>query len=93
MPRSVASDLILHCLQMSHKKDAKLIWVNGGRLLHFSKINFIQKINISGTILVSNSLDPDQNQPSISADLGPSYLQRVSTNNKVAFSRESVKTI
>ena len=27
-PRSVASDLGLHCLSMSHKKDARLIWVN-----------------------------------------------------------------
>ena len=26
--RSVASDLGLHCLHMSHKKDARLIWVN-----------------------------------------------------------------
>ena len=27
MPRSVASDLGLHCLPMSHKKDARHIWV------------------------------------------------------------------
>ena len=27
MPHCVASDLGLHCLPMSHKKDAKLIWV------------------------------------------------------------------
>ena len=26
--RSAASDLVLHCLPMSHKKDARLIWVN-----------------------------------------------------------------
>ena len=26
-PRSAASDLGLHCLSMSHKKDARLIWV------------------------------------------------------------------
>ena len=25
--RSVASDLGLHCLSMSHKKDGRLIWV------------------------------------------------------------------
>ena len=30
MPRSAASDLGLHCLPMSHKKDARLIWVNEG---------------------------------------------------------------
>ena len=27
MPHFVASDLVLHCLLMSHKKDARLIWV------------------------------------------------------------------
>ena len=26
-PRLAASDLVLHCLPMSHKKDARLIWV------------------------------------------------------------------
>ena len=28
MQLSVASDLGLHCLPISHKKDARLIWVN-----------------------------------------------------------------
>ena len=28
MPQNAASDLGLHCLPMSHKKDARLIWVN-----------------------------------------------------------------
>ena len=28
MLHSVASDLGLHCLPMSHKNDARLIWVN-----------------------------------------------------------------
>ena len=28
MPHSVAADLGLHCLSMSHKMDARLIWVN-----------------------------------------------------------------
>ena len=27
MPRSAVSDLGLHCMPMSHKKDARLIWV------------------------------------------------------------------
>ena len=27
MPHTVASDLGMHCLPMSHKKDARLIWV------------------------------------------------------------------
>ena len=29
MPPSAASDLGLRCLPMSHKKDARLIWVKG----------------------------------------------------------------
>ena len=28
MPHSAASDLGLHCLPLSHKKGARLIWVN-----------------------------------------------------------------
>ena len=28
MPHSAPSDLDLHCFPMSHKKDARLIWVN-----------------------------------------------------------------
>ena len=28
MPRFVAADLGLFCLPMSHKKDARLVWVN-----------------------------------------------------------------
>ena len=33
MPCSAASDLGLHSLPMSHKKDARLIWVNTGGLI------------------------------------------------------------
>ena len=29
MLHTAVSDLGLHCLPMSHKKDARLIWVNG----------------------------------------------------------------
>ena len=29
MPCFAASDLVLHCLPMSHKKDTRFIWVNG----------------------------------------------------------------
>ena len=36
MPYSVASDLGLHCLPMSHKKDARHIWV---KLSHKSSRN------------------------------------------------------
>ena len=28
-PRSVVSDLGLHCLPMTHQKDAMFIWING----------------------------------------------------------------
>ena len=28
MPHFAASDLVLHCLPMSYKKEARLIWVN-----------------------------------------------------------------
>ena len=31
-PRSAASDLVLHWLPMSHKKDARLKWVNKSQL-------------------------------------------------------------
>ena len=70
----MASDLDLHCLPMSHKKDARLIWVNSlptGKffmlfccLLIFSQNNFsknyffFRKI-ISGIPYVLNSLEPD----------------------------------
>ena len=30
MPHFAASDLVLHCLPMFHKKDARLIWVKQG---------------------------------------------------------------
>ena len=33
-PRSLASGLVLHCLHMSHKKDARLKWIY---LTHFAK--------------------------------------------------------
>ena len=32
-PHSVASDLGLHCLSMSHKKDARHIWVKNAIIL------------------------------------------------------------
>ena len=35
-PRFVASNLVLHCLPMSHKKTARLIWVNQTMKLFFS---------------------------------------------------------
>ena len=40
MPHFVASDLVLHCLPMSHKKKARLIWVK------ITKIDVILSITI-----------------------------------------------
>ena len=46
-------------------------------LLTFFKINFFKK-NLS----LSDSLDPDQDRHSVSPDLGPNCLQRLSTDDK-----------
>ena len=46
MPHFAAFDLGLHCLPMSHKKDARLIWVNNVR----------QKLTIKGKISHLSSL-------------------------------------
>ena len=32
-PRSAASGLVLHCLPMSHKKDARLKWANNETII------------------------------------------------------------
>ena len=42
MPHSVASDLGLHCLPMSYKKDARLIWVNVNHLLTQTHMKYHQ---------------------------------------------------
>ena len=38
-PRSVASDLGLRCLPMSHKKDARLTWVKSRTSIYFNVIS------------------------------------------------------
>ena len=38
---------------------------------------------------MSNSLDPVQDQHSVSPDLGPNCLQRLSADDKIAASKES----
>ena len=50
MPRSVASDLVLHRLPMSHKKDAMLKWVKivgagATVLMHRLICSFVISIN------------------------------------------------
>ena len=44
---------------------------------------------------MSNSLDPDQDQTFVGPDLGPSYLQRLSADDKspLNFRKEIVKVI
>ena len=52
MPHLAASDLVLHCLPMSHKKDDRLIWVNTLHTVIFyqmfcwSSHGFYFKINV-----------------------------------------------
>ena len=55
-----------------------------GRLLPFFKINFLKKIFQEHTTSVSvlNGLDADQGQCSVSPDLGPNCLQRLSADDK-----------
>ena len=37
MPHSMASDLVLHGLPMSHKKDSRLIWVKSFMAMHITQ--------------------------------------------------------
>ena len=59
-------------------------------LLTFFHFNFCQKKSFRNTIRVSNSLDLDQAQHSVSSDLGPDCLQRLSVEQmtKVTASKE-----
>ena len=47
MPHSAAADLGLHCLPMSHKKDARLLWVN-----ILKRETTILTINAKGSVFV-----------------------------------------
>ena len=47
----------------------------------FSNLTF-SKDSFRNTIRVSNGLDPDQDRRSVSPDLGPNHLQRLSADNK-----------
>ena len=55
----------------------------------FLKINFIEK-QIRNAIRASTSLSPDQDRPPVGPDLGPNYLQRLSSDDKSRFHFESV---
>ena len=97
-PHSAASDLDLHCLLMSHKKDARLIWVKIAfsglflmffcRPLIFLKSTF-SKNSFRNTIRVSNSLDGQNVGP----DLGPYCLQKLSADKKGSFNLIELKLI
>ena len=39
MPHCGASDLVMHCLLMSHKKESRLIWINPFYFILSSEIN------------------------------------------------------
>ena len=43
MPHSAASDLGLHGLPMSHKKDDRLIWVQGTHIVYSVSLCFYSK--------------------------------------------------
>ena len=63
MPRSAASDLVLHYLPVSHKKGARLKWCKVVQLLFLLSpvlfsIHFISKKSFKNEIRLSNSLDP-----------------------------------
>ena len=61
MPRSATSDLVLHCLLMSHKKDARLIWV---MVCLFDSILYVSstifQLSIDGSSLVGPVLSKDK---------------------------------
>ena len=42
---------------------------------------------------MSNGLNPDQDRHSVGPDLNPNHLQRLSADDKVAASKERVKTL
>ena len=63
-------------------------------LLTFFKIIFFEKKN-SRTLSVSNGLDPDQDGHSVSPDLSPNCLQRLSADmqHKLPVSKERVNAL
>ena len=55
---SVASDLVQHCLLMSHKKDARLLWV---KCKPGITTDFLILFQV--TFFLVNSLEPSTNDP------------------------------
>ena len=63
MPPSVVSDLGLYCLHMSHRKDARLIWINGTCMRRLPTI-------FANCIMFG----PGQSHYKVGPDLGPYCL-------------------
>ena len=49
----VAFDLVLHCLPMSHKEDARLVWVNVRNCLMRNHIHFLR--NSFRSFIITNN--------------------------------------
>ena len=59
----------------------------------YQKKKILQKILIRKTIRESNGLEPDQNRLSVSPDLGPVCLRRLSADDKVAAIKDRVECL
>ena len=66
--------------------------MNFGCLLTFKKKKKKNQNILSGTLLVSKGLDPDQALRSVGPDLGPNCLQRLSADEKVTISKDRVNS-
>ena len=60
-------------------------------VLFFPQKYYFSKNHFRNTIRVPNGLDSDQDQRTVGPDLIPNCLQRLSTDEKVAASKEKVK--
>ena len=68
-----------HCSLLCETRCLQNVTISGLSLL--SSVDFFQKIHLSGTPSVSNSLNPEQGRCSVGPYLGPNYLQRPSADN------------
>ena len=59
----------------------------------FLKKNFCKKNSFRNTVRVSNSLDPDKNRNFVGPDLDSNCLKRLSADDKVSTSKDSVKVL
>ena len=60
--------------------------------IFFFKINYFKKKKNRNTIIVPNSLDPDQARHFVGPDLGPNCLPKLSADDKFATSRHTVNS-